>query len=161
MIDWHWHLILARIHSIYFLVKHIFSNTFTSELLLTSICLSQLYPKLPVLLYCNETITDALYCVICVCVSESLLLCIYLSYIRLFFDATIIMVNKDFHYILLYYLYYYIILLYLLLNLNILPIQISTQVSTSNLNLWNRPYLQAYDINSYSIVTCYTSKGQV
>jgi len=34
--------------------------------------------------------------VICVCVSESLLLCTYLSYIRLFFDATIIMVNKDF-----------------------------------------------------------------
>jgi len=32
-----------------------------------------------------------------VCVSESLLLCTYLSYIRLFFDATIIMVNKDFH----------------------------------------------------------------
>jgi len=31
-----------------------------------------------------------------VCVSESLLLCTYLSYIRLFFDATIIMVNKDF-----------------------------------------------------------------
>jgi len=29
--------------------------------------------------------------------NESLLLCTYLSYIRLFFDATIIMVNKDFH----------------------------------------------------------------
>ena len=29
----------------------------------------------------NETITDALYCVICVCVSETLLLCTYLSYI--------------------------------------------------------------------------------
>ena len=32
------------------------------------------------------------------CVSESLLFCIYLSYIRLFFDATIIMANKDFQF---------------------------------------------------------------
>ena len=33
-----------------------------------------------------------------VCVRQwILLLCTYLSYIRLFFDATIIMVNKDFH----------------------------------------------------------------
>jgi len=35
------------------------------------------------------------YCVICVCVSETLLLCTDLSYIS-FYDDTIIMVNKDF-----------------------------------------------------------------